>query len=37
MPRALRRVSPRINAMARAMPVAAETKLCQANPAIWLK
>ena len=32
-----RRVSPRARATAMAMPAAAEMKLCQARPAIWLR
>jgi hypothetical protein len=31
------RVIPRASAIAMAMPAAAETKLCHARPAIWLK
>jgi hypothetical protein len=33
----LRRTSPLISAMAIAMPVAAEVKLCTAKPNIWEK
>ena len=32
-----RRVRPRASAIAIAIPAAAEMKLCQARPAIWLK
>src|SRR6185369_16488329 len=32
-----RRTKPRVTAMAIAMPVAAETKLCTARPTIWVK
>ena len=31
------RVSPRTSAIAIAMPAAAEMKLCQARPAIWVR
>ena len=31
------RVRPRASAMAMAIPAAAEMKLCQARPAIWLR
>ena len=30
------RVSPRMSATATAMPTAADTKFCTANPAIWV-
>jgi len=32
-----RRVKPRARAIATAIPAAAEMKLCQASPAIWLR
>ena len=34
---ARRRVSPRMRATATAAPTAAETKLCMASPAIWVR
>ncbi len=36
-PGASRRVRPRASATATAMPAAAEVKLCQARPAIWVR